>query len=134
MESEFREKINLASKPLLTFPKTPNYKTCGDYLISRNETKENGSRAFIREGHIVRNASIANHLSKKQLFQTEQRLRQIKHISSERREALDAQWKDLAEKEEQFRENFIYFDKFIHENIEKERDPLKIPYNIIHCL
>lgn len=61
------------------------------------------------------------------LDQIEEQLTDKREQAKQRRKQLDAQWKELEEKEDTFKANFMRFNKFVRENEEKrERAETKI--------
>lgn len=53
------------------------------------------------------------------LHDVEKKLTKKRNEAKERRKHMDAQWKELEEKEESFKMNFLKFNKFVRENEEK---------------
>lgn len=53
------------------------------------------------------------------LYDVEKKLTKKRNEAKERRKHMDAQWKELEEKEESFKMNFLKFNKFVRENEEK---------------
>ncbi|XP_056636601.1 coiled-coil domain-containing protein 42 homolog [Diorhabda sublineata] len=88
------------------------------------------------EFDVVHSEDAKSELSKLQirLHGAEKMLGSKRKNLVEVRKSLDIQWKELNEKEKQLRENFIHFDQFITENMEKrERAEKKIKDDKILC-
>ncbi|KAJ8911279.1 hypothetical protein NQ315_015282 [Exocentrus adspersus] len=116
-----------AKKPLhITFPKTHPDKLASDYKESQVMSKMD---KLYPEFDVVRQDDPHSTLAALQinLRQTEKLLRQKRRSHAKAKKDLNEQWMELANKEKTLRDNFLHFNLFVRENMEKrERASNKI--------
>ncbi|GJQ85984.1 hypothetical protein Trydic_g21828 [Trypoxylus dichotomus] len=109
----------------LTFPKIKPFDGVGAYLSSKlNEREPKRYPAWDAARETVLVDLFA---AKREERSSERRLSEIRHLSVDRRQSFNEQYKELEESEAIFQQSFRKFNKFIRENQEKrERAEKKI--------
>ncbi|KAF2881444.1 hypothetical protein ILUMI_24730 [Ignelater luminosus] len=109
--------VNKKDLAPLSFPKVGPEKIVREYLYSK--ATKSLTKKFPEWDMPRMEPSTELVAKKRELYDVEQRLVDKRREANKKRKEMNAQWRDLEDRETILRENFIKFNKFVKENQEK---------------